>query len=75
MFIKILLVLLVLLAIYWFFFKSKIFRDKTKDNKKDDKIISSEPMVECPKCGTFVSNKEAIIKDGKFFCSRECAGI
>jgi uncharacterized protein len=32
-------------------------------------------MIECAKCTTFVSDKEAIIKDGHFFCSRECANV
>ena len=60
---KILLLAAVVGAIYYFFIKKKPSIPK-----------DSETMVECEKCGTFVSNKEAIIKDGKYYCSKECAG-
>jgi uncharacterized protein len=59
---KILLLAAVIGGIYYFFIK------KRPQISKD-----SEIMVECNKCGTFVSNKEAIIKDGKYYCSKECA--
>ncbi|DAB32133.1 MAG TPA: Prokaryotic metallothionein, partial [Sulfurospirillum sp. UBA11407] len=32
-------------------------------------------MIECSECTTFVSESEAIIKDGKFFCSKQCAKL
>jgi len=62
----------VLYVIYLLFFKNKgITSTTTKSFKKDD----SDTMVECSKCSTFVSAKEAIVKDGKFYCSKECAGV
>ncbi|BAF69471.1 PP0621 family protein [Nitratiruptor sp. SB155-2] len=61
---KILLLAAVIGAIYYFFIKKKpIAHDKETDT-----------MVECDTCGTYVSNKEAIIKNGKYYCSKECAG-
>ena len=60
---KILLIAAVIGGIYYFFIKKK---PTLTDNETDT-------MVECDKCGTFVSNKEAIIKNGKYYCSKECA--
>lgn len=63
---KIILLILVLFVIYILFFK------KSRNvNKKDDKQISDE-MVECPSCGVFTSQKEMILSNGRFFCSKEC---
>ncbi len=59
---KILLLAAVIGAIYYFFIK-----------KKPQLPKDSETMVECEKCGTFVSSKEAIIKNGRYYCSKECA--
>ncbi len=59
-------------AVYVLFFKSKNISSKSsnKSSKKDDS--DSEEMVECCECGTFVATKEAFIKNGKFYCSKEC---
>lgn len=57
--------------IYLFFFKKKVV--STNQNKKNNFKTDSQTMVECARCGTFVSVKESIIKDGKFYCSSECA--
>jgi len=58
-------------AVYILFFKSKNISSKSnKSSKKDDS--DSEEMVECCECGTFVATKEAFIKNGKFYCSKEC---
>ena len=62
MLLKLLLLAAVIGGIYYFFIK-----------KKPQIPKETETMVECQKCGTFVSNKEAIIKDGKYYCSKECA--
>ena len=59
-----LLLILVALILFFYFLKS---------NKKDFKKDGEEVMVECKKCGTFVSIKEAIIKDSNYYCSKECA--
>lgn len=75
---KILVALLVLLAMYLLFFKTGRGDEQQISSKKKrrDKRASSpdeEVMLECHKCGTFISNKEAIIgTKGEYFCSREC---
>ncbi len=49
--------------------KARADAEKRKP-KKDEEI-----MVECEKCGTFVSSHEAIIVGGKYYCSKQCAGV
>lgn len=70
---KILLLLIALFLVYIFFFK--LSRGDKRASKKSRPKIQGENMVECAKCKTFVSDKDAIIKDGQFFCSRECAKV
>lgn len=74
MILKILSVLVVAFLIYLFFFKSKR-QEEVKKAEKPSKELEGETMVECHQCATFVSAKEAIIKDAHFFCSKECAGV
>ncbi|WP_418187372.1 PP0621 family protein [Aliarcobacter lanthieri] len=64
---KLLGLIIVGFLIYIIFFK----KSRKYDIKKDDKLISDE-MVECPTCKTFVSQKEAIVSNGKFYCSKDC---
>lgn len=69
---------LIFAAIAWFiyivFFKaSRTSSTPPKNGKK--KKIDGDTMLECPKCSVFVSERDAIIKDGKFYCSKECAGL
>ena len=72
MLIKILLLGIIIFGIYYFFIKQK--PTITNNSKKEaDKKEADDILVECQKCGTFVSTKEAIIKDGKYYCSKECA--
>jgi len=61
----------IIYAVYTIFFKSKsVTSNDKKTHTKDDS--DSEEMVECCECGTFISTKEAFIKSGKFYCSKEC---
>lgn len=67
MLLKVIAVILVGFIIYLLFFKNR----RVDGVKKNDKFISDE-MVECPTCSTFVSQKEAIVSNGKFYCSKDC---
>ncbi|MCI5968943.1 PP0621 family protein [Helicobacter sp.] len=61
---------LCIVGIYYFFFKkpkSPKQEDKEKKHQKDSILL------ECSKCGTYVSSDEAILQDGKYYCSKECA--
>jgi len=42
---------------------------------EDKKKIEEDTLVECEKCGTYVTYKECIIIKGKAYCSKECAGL
>jgi uncharacterized protein len=60
---KLLIFVIVLTIIYFVYFKKK------KISSDGDE----QTMVECAKCSVFVSAKESIIKDSRFYCSKECA--
>jgi len=75
---KILLTIAVIAAIYFFLIKkpqvAKKYQERSEKEKNRPKV-DEDIMVECEKCGTFVSSKEAIISDGKYYCSKDCARI
>lgn len=63
----------VIFVVYILFFKKN--REANLKNKRDDKYEEiTDTMVECPTCGTYVSKDEAILSNGKYYCSRECLG-
>jgi uncharacterized protein len=59
---KIVILLIAVTVIFSLFFK-----------RKNRSLDGTELMIECSKCGTFISEKEALMKDGRYFC-RECLG-
>ncbi len=73
--IKWLLVIGIVAAVYYLFIKKSTPTavDKTSkkgaDSKKDEKV---DEMVECSRCGIYVDIDEAIISNGKYYCSKEC---
>ncbi len=69
MLVKVLAVGVVLFLVYIVFFK-KNREQNIKDSGKYDQI--TDTLEECPKCGTFVSKDEAILSNGKYYCSKEC---
>jgi uncharacterized protein len=74
MVIKILVFLVVLFLVYIVFFKKNReadIKNNGKDSNNDTQKIS-DTMVECPTCKVFVSKNEAILSNGKYFCSSEC---
>lgn len=75
MILKFIAFVVVLFLIYIVFFK-KNREIGTKSDKKSDKKQDTieDIMVECPTCSTYVSKDEAILSNGKFYCSKECLG-
>lgn len=59
---RLLVIIGVIVAIWFVFFRKKTI-------KRDSK---TQEMVECAKCGTFISSDEAIIANGKNYCSIHC---
>jgi uncharacterized protein len=62
-------------VIYIMFFKKSAKKQPQNRKKSKKDTPKGDIMVECVECETFVSEDEAIIKDGKFYCSKKCAGV
>ena len=73
MIIKFLLIMAVIAIVYFMFFKIK---PSTQQRKRREKNSSQTPvvndMVECKTCGVYVEIEEAILSNGKYYCSSEC---
>ncbi len=64
---KLILLAAVLYGVYFVF-----FRKPTKGPNRSIEDEDSETVVECKKCGVYISSKEVLQKDGKNYCSEEC---
>jgi uncharacterized protein len=71
MILKALLVGAVIYIVYIMFFKQKSVASAAKGNKKEQKPQANE-MVECANCSVYVEISEAILSNGKYYCSNEC---
>lgn len=67
---KIALFIFILFLIYLIFFKKG--REQQVHQNVKTKKDNEEIMVECPTCKVFVSKKEAILSNGRYYCSKEC---
>lgn len=72
MVVKILALGIVVYILYILFFRAKREDVAKKHHFKTSLKDKSETMIECDKCSTFISVKEAFIKNGKYYCSKEC---
>ena len=70
MLLRIILVIGVIAAVYFFFIKKSTPLTKERHDKK--KHDADDTMVECESCSTYISTKEALVSSGKFYCSTEC---
>ena len=71
----ILLRLLTLCVIFYIVFialKSFVLGGRRKTAHKSE---NGEPMVLDPQCQTYVPQSDAIVRDGRYFCSEECARL
>jgi uncharacterized protein len=68
MFFKLLLLGGFITVVYYTFFNKKTL--PTASKKEEPK--TQEPMIACSKCGTYADIKETFIRDGHYYCSREC---
>lgn len=39
----------------------------------EDKKLDEDTLLECEQCNTYVTVKESVIVNGKYYCSIECA--
>jgi len=68
MILKLLVFAVVAVLIYKFFGgKLPSFGKSVHEKKLDD-----DTLVECEKCSTYVTVKESIIVNGKYYCSTDC---
>jgi uncharacterized protein len=44
----------------------------TIGKSSEEKKLDEDTLVECEKCGTYVTVKESIVMHGKYYCSKEC---
>jgi len=79
MLLKLIIIAIVLFAVYKLVGgKLPEIGGRKKDatpKEEDKKKIQEDTLVECEKCGTYVTYKESIIVKGKIYCSKECAGF
>ncbi len=69
---KVVTIAVVLFLVYIIFFK-KNRENSMKNGDKSGKYDEiTDTLVECPTCDTFVSKDDAILSNGKYFCSKEC---
>ena len=71
MILKLLIFAMVGVLIYRFFGGKLPSIGKSASEKK----LDDDTLVECEKCSTYVTVKESIIVHGKYYCSKECAGL
>lgn len=69
---KLIFIALTIALIYYLFARAK---PRDRSNMRDKTQKRHEIMLECTHCGTYVSEQESLIIDGKFYCSKECADI
>lgn len=73
--IKWLLVIGVIATVYYLFIKKS---SQTKECEQGDATSKKgmdsgvDEMVECSRCGIYVEVDEAILSNGKYYCSKEC---
>ena len=68
--IKYLVVIGVIAFIYYVFIKKKPIQ-KSADAQKKETTKANE-MVECSKCHIYCELDDAILSNGKYYCSDEC---
>jgi len=66
---KLLIFAIVAVLIYRFFGGKLPSIGKSASEKK----LDDDTLVECEKCGTYVTVKESVIMHGKYYCSKECS--
>ena len=73
MFLKLVLIGIILYLLYRAFGGSISLPKKSSASKMDEsKEIEENTLVECCKCGVYITYKEAVKKGGKIYCS-DCA--
>ncbi|RUM65857.1 MAG: hypothetical protein DSZ05_05360 [Sulfurospirillum sp.] len=80
MIIKLIILGLVIYGVYVLFIREGNLLDQVKEKTKQASAKAAEKeeaetVVECYKCSVYVSVDEVILKDGHYYCSKECAEL
>lgn len=67
---RLLIILIALFALLFIIVRPLLMTSNARRNKKRDEHI--EEMVECACCSIYTARNEALISQGKYFCSKEC---
>ena len=67
MILKLLVLAGVLYLVYKILFRRKL--NSTDSNTKNDEV---DTMTECPTCKVYTARDDAILSNGKYYCSKEC---
>ena len=67
MILKLLVLAGVLYLVYKVLFRRKL--NSTDSNTKNDEV---DTMTECPTCKVYTARDDAILSNGKYYCSKEC---
>lgn len=61
-----------IVLVYFLFIKKKPLASENTKSKKNKEKLNEDDMVECQKCGTYITLSDALLKEGQYFCSDEC---
>ena len=67
MFFKLLLLGGLVTVVYYTFFKKTALPGSKKPEQRPE-----EAMIPCAKCGTYTDTKGTLLRNGHYYCSREC---
>jgi len=70
MILKLLIIAAVISIVYFMFFKAKPV--EKKGHKRASNKTEVNDMTQCETCGVYVEIDEAILSNGKYYCSHEC---
>jgi len=72
MILKLLLLVAVIVGVYFLFFKPKSSKTVKGSGTDAKSSLTQSDMVACNSCGTYVTLEDALLSDGKYYCSKEC---
>jgi len=72
MILKVLLVIGVITAIYFFFIKKKPSKVQGEQKNSKKQTPKANDMIECESCGVYCEVNDMILSGGKYYCSKEC---
>lgn len=70
-----LLFLCLIICIGFFLLRAFLTNRRQRSKEFDRAQPNGEEMVLDPQCGSYLPRGEAIVQEGRYFCSRECAKL